>query len=65
MTEYDTDYKAQMKHWQASAREQDKRIAQAKAALRAIHTWATYRQGEALEAGKVADLCELTLQELG
>ncbi len=65
MTEYDTDYKSQMKQYKAQCRGYEQRIAAAKLALRVIHTWATFRQGEALEAGAVADLCEKTLEALG
>ncbi len=65
MTDYDTDYKTQMKQYKAQCREYENRIQAAKLALRVIHTWATYRQGENLDPENVRKLCEKTLKELG
>jgi hypothetical protein len=35
----------------------------AKSALRIIHTWSTYRNGEELDCREVAKLCEKTLRK--
>ena len=41
----------------------EKQVETLESALRVIHTWATFRGGEALDPEHVAKLCERTLEK--